>query len=255
MGSPADLSQRIAHRRPRIASSPAFLDHTSRAGITRNVRTAISVALLMLSAAGTHAQRRGAFVAGPPYAGRPTVPAVMGTPGAALWNPGAPSNPGCCAGSGLNGKWHGHSNDRDRNPAILAVPVPVLVGGGEPDPGPGPAEDQPLNQPPPEGPPPPIAIPPAVPAVSGGSTGNPGPGEVSGRQCISPVASEPPEPPHVLIALDNGWIYAAVAYWVDSETLHYITTRGDHNQVSLNLVNREISARLNKDSQIAFVLP
>jgi len=78
--------------------------------------------------------------------------------------------------------------------------------------------------------------------------------DVSQRRCVQ-VPPDPPEPPHILIALSNGWVYAAMAYWVEGGTLHYVTPRGVHNQVSLELVDRKLSAKLNRPSHIEFVLP
>ena len=57
---------------------------------------------------------------------------------------------------------------------------------------------------------------------------------------------EPAEPqrPMIFIALKDGWVYTASDYGVERRTLHYITTQGTHSQVSLDLVDREKSARL-----------
>jgi hypothetical protein len=63
------------------------------------------------------------------------------------------------------------------------------------------------------------------------------------------------EPPHYLIAFKDHTIYSAVAYWVDGDTLHYFTTGNTHNQVSVSLVDRELTARLNKDSGVDVKLP
>jgi hypothetical protein len=49
------------------------------------------------------------------------------------------------------------------------------------------------------------------------------------------------------IALKDGWVYTASEYWVENGTLHYLTKGGKHNQVSLELVDRQTSAKLNKD--------
>ena len=66
---------------------------------------------------------------------------------------------------------------------------------------------------------------------------------------------EPAEPqqPMVFIALKDGWVYTAWDYWVERGTLHYITTQGKHNQVSLELVDRKATARLNSGKE--FHLP
>jgi hypothetical protein len=37
--------------------------------------------------------------------------------------------------------------------------------------------------------------------------------------------------------------------------LHYLTSHGSHNQVSLALVDRKITARLNAGSRDPFILP
>lgn len=58
-----------------------------------------------------------------------------------------------------------------------------------------------------------------------------------------------------LIALNDHRVYTAVAYWVEGQTLHYITPERSHNQVSLPLVDRQMSSRLNADSLVPFVLP
>lgn len=216
------------------------------------VRTPISVALLVVSASGAIAQRRGAFVPGPPYAGRPPVAAVAGTPGTGQWNPGSPGTQPCCFGSNRNGNWHGRLRNRDQTPQILAVPVPVVVG--EADAQSANPEDPPLNQGAPEAPVPPItlAFPPATPPPIANGAGSSLAAEPPPKRCVAPT---PPDPPHVLIALNDGWVYAAVAYWVDKDVLHYVTTHGDHNQVSLSLVDRKTSARLNRASQMALTLP
>jgi hypothetical protein len=49
-----------------------------------------------------------------------------------------------------------------------------------------------------------------------------------------------------LIALKDGSVYMAVAYWIEDSTLHYITPQGKHNQVSLPLVDRHLSQKLNQ---------
>jgi hypothetical protein len=42
---------------------------------------------------------------------------------------------------------------------------------------------------------------------------------------------------------------------VQSETLHYISSQGGHNMVSLDLVDRDLSAKLNRGGRVEFVLP
>jgi len=54
------------------------------------------------------------------------------------------------------------------------------------------------------------------------------------------------------IALKDGWVYTAVAYWISTGTVHYITPEGIHNQVSLQLVDREALAKLNARRPVEF---
>jgi endonuclease YncB( thermonuclease family) len=60
---------------------------------------------------------------------------------------------------------------------------------------------------------------------------------------------------HYLIALKDHTIYSVVAYWVDGDTLHYFTAGNVHNQASLSLVDRDLTARLNKESGMEVNLP
>lgn len=58
-----------------------------------------------------------------------------------------------------------------------------------------------------------------------------------------------------LIAFKDHTIYSAIAYWVDGDTLHYVAAHNTHNQVSLDLVDRELSERLNRERSVSFRLP
>lgn len=92
--------------------------------------------------------------------------------------------------------------------------------------------------------------------------GPPGEGQYSTtvQGPVQSQMSEPPdsstsEPAHYLIAFKDHTIYSAVAYWVDGDTLHYFTTGNTHNQVSVALIDRDLTARLNKDSGVEIKLP
>jgi len=63
------------------------------------------------------------------------------------------------------------------------------------------------------------------------------------------------DPSHYLIAFKDHTIYTAVAYWVDGDTLHYFTSGNTHNQVSLELVDRPLTERLNRESGVEMRLP
>lgn len=58
-----------------------------------------------------------------------------------------------------------------------------------------------------------------------------------------------------LIAMKDHTIYPALAYWVENNTLNYITTQGVHNSASLDLVDRDFSSQLNSERHIDFALP
>lgn len=63
------------------------------------------------------------------------------------------------------------------------------------------------------------------------------------------------EATHYLIAFKDHTIYSAIAYWVDGSTLHYFTSGNVHNQVSLSLVDRPLTERLNSESGLHMDLP
>jgi hypothetical protein len=64
-----------------------------------------------------------------------------------------------------------------------------------------------------------------------------------------------PEPVYYLLAFKDHSVYSAVGYWLDGDTLHYITTGNVHNQVSLSLVDRDLTAQLNKGRGVQVNLP
>ena len=57
-----------------------------------------------------------------------------------------------------------------------------------------------------------------------------------------------------LIALNNGTIVAALGYWLDGDTLNYITRDGNRNRISIDLVDREFSVKLNAERNLEFKL-
>jgi len=58
-----------------------------------------------------------------------------------------------------------------------------------------------------------------------------------------------------LIAMKDHTIFPAVAYWVEGDTLNYITVQGAKNSVSLDLVDRDFSKQINKERKVEFGLP
>ncbi|HEY7335692.1 MAG TPA: hypothetical protein VH639_12470 [Bryobacteraceae bacterium] len=58
-----------------------------------------------------------------------------------------------------------------------------------------------------------------------------------------------------LIAMKDHTIFPALAYWVEGDTLNYITNQGVRNRVSLDLVDRDFSKQLNQQRGVDFALP
>jgi hypothetical protein len=87
-------------------------------------------------------------------------------------------------------------------------------------------------------------------APPAGPTGAPAPAGAAeqGTNNQAPASS-------YLIAFKDHTIYSAVAYWVEGDTLHYFTTGNTHNQVSLSLVDRELTLRLNQEAGNNMQLP
>jgi len=73
-------------------------------------------------------------------------------------------------------------------------------------------------------------------------------------QQFSPAMTEP-QPTLYLIAFKDHTIIQALGYWMEGSTLHYVTLDHDLNQVSLDLIDRELSQRLNNERHVEFRLP
>ncbi|BDC51566.1 hypothetical protein F183_A38810 [Bryobacterales bacterium F-183] len=63
------------------------------------------------------------------------------------------------------------------------------------------------------------------------------------------------KPTIFLIAMKDGNIMPALSYWVEDDTLNYITRDSDHNRVSLDRVDRSFSMRLNEERGLEFRIP
>ena len=92
------------------------------------------------------------------------------------------------------------------------------------------------------------------------TSGEPGQGATiyESPQSTAPVQDDQPQASdgnRYLIAFKDHTIYSAVAYWVDGDTLHYFTSGNTHNQVSVSLIDRPLTERLNKELGIDFKLP
>lgn len=74
-----------------------------------------------------------------------------------------------------------------------------------------------------------------------------------GRAAAPPLDDS--KPTIYLIAFKDHTILPSLAYWVEGDTLNYISQQGTPNQVSLTLVDRDFSRQLNRERQVEFTLP
>jgi hypothetical protein len=63
------------------------------------------------------------------------------------------------------------------------------------------------------------------------------------------------QPTVFLIALTDHTVVAAIAYWVDGDTLNWVSREAKVNRMSLSLVDREFSKQLNDERHVEFKLP
>ncbi|MBI2681317.1 MAG: hypothetical protein HYX25_09970 [Candidatus Solibacter usitatus] len=68
-------------------------------------------------------------------------------------------------------------------------------------------------------------------------------------------ARAPGESVVYLIAFQDGSIQAAMAYWVDGNTLHYVSTRREQREAPLESVDRALTQRLNRERKLELHLP
>ncbi len=196
-------------------------------------------------------------------------------PGATTWGNPNWSNIGNGNGNGNGGNWNNNNNGnwkggRRRNNNTVVYAYPVFVGGGYyggysgdySDPsgyGAIPPDAQAQFQGQPQQQQPNIVV---IYPQGQAPQGAPVP---QSQGLYQPPATQPSGEPlsitaddqatHYLIAFKDHTVYSAVAYWVDGDTLHYFTTGNTHNQVSLSLVDRALTEKLNKDSGLEVKLP
>jgi len=223
------------------------------------VRVLIGIGLLAATAFQAPAQRRGNPVIGGPA--NPVIPGV-----AQPLSSSRPAASGFWRGSQGKSFSQGHAFRHQQSFAgsvasiPYIVPVPVYVGdsfvGGPYGQG-IPATDDPSAPAEPLPVPPPTMIAPTagrLPAIIDGhlQTAEPEPAIPVERACPQAQREDPVQ---FFIAMKDGWVTIALAYWIREGTLHYITLEGSHNMVSLNLVDRPKSARLNEAGRVPFILP
>ena len=142
------------------------------------------------------------------------------------------------------------NNNNGNNTFVYAFPY--FIGGGYDnsflgsDPPTAPSGPPPMAMYPPDMPRPAmVQVAPAMSAYQGA----PGPAAANAGDDSAPDSER------YLIAFKDHTVYSAVAYWFDGDTLHYFTPGNVHNQVSLSLVDRDLTTRLNKELGIDFQIP
>lgn len=155
--------------------------------------------------------------------------------------------------------WGGYSGG-----ALLPYAVPVYAGGFYDNPYLGDAGVPPQGPPPSQAQPqqpnitviyPPVQQPMVMSPYSEDDTAAAPTAEAPQAAPAESATPASTEPEHYLIAFKDRTIYAAVAYWVDGDTLHYFTAGNTHNQVSLSLVDKDLTERLNRESGVDVHLP
>jgi hypothetical protein len=79
--------------------------------------------------------------------------------------------------------------------------------------------------------------------------------QVSPAQTIATPPANAQAPIYLIAFNGSSVIYAAVAYWVDGPTLHYVTLDRKERQAPLNTINRALSYQLNRERRVPFQLP
>jgi hypothetical protein len=209
----------------------------------------ITLGMVVIASVAADAQRRGGVTLTPPVIVRPGNRTTPGTPNP----PQSPNGPGW--GAGGRSLRHPFEPGSGRGSVPYLVPVPVYFGASD-DQNMPPAGDEVESELLPQPQTPTVmAIPPAGQHPSTAieqHTQNAAPAPSPEKVCSQPAQSDPV---YLLIALKDGWVLTALAYWILGDTLHYLTPQGSHNQVSLELVNRKLSAKLNAMGAIELILP
>ena len=211
------------------------------------MKTRIYMGLLTIAVFEAAAQHRG-----PPISGHPGNPGIPGIPTQTIYPP-HPVQPGFTRGPGGGAFRHHEPSNSFVGTVPYLVPIPVYIGGADDEQSP-PTDDptslqdalsvQPYPAPMVRPAPPPAAIDPRaqIPEPTGSAD----------RTCASVVQEDPV---HFFIALKNGTVLVGLAYWVIGGTLHYLSLEGGHNQVSLELIDRALSARMNERGRVPLILP
>ena len=174
----------------------------------------------------------------------------------------------CCAGATARIGHGSAAFQRGGGPTTIPYIVPYPVFVNSPDPIDNSADDEMPADPPQDATPSVPTFGPSGDAVlpqsvyersdAGPSTSKHDPPE-SGFACPATPPASPDADAHagslVFIALKDSRVYVAVAYWILAQTLHYITPAGIHNQVSVPLIDQQLSSKLNAAHEFKLLLP
>jgi hypothetical protein len=82
-----------------------------------------------------------------------------------------------------------------------------------------------------------------------------GAGNTVTRQQANSLGNPGDQPTIYLIAFKDHSIVQALGYWMEGATLHYVSVEQTLNQVSISLIDRDLSQRLNDERGLEFKLP
>jgi hypothetical protein len=206
--------------------------------IYRCVRILAGTLIIFATSAGAFGQR-GRMSGYPPTMGN--LPIVK------------PSRPVLPLPSQAGLGWRNRVDSGHGSAVPYAVPYPVYIGSGDVGPTP------PNNDAGDDG----SYADEASDAFSGGIapqpspvTIDPGPAAIEPNGCQFPISPPPSEYTNIFfIALNDGSVHTAIAYWTEATTLHYMTPEYIHNQVSLALVDQKTSAALNSNQSVPLAPP
>jgi hypothetical protein len=164
--------------------------------------------------------------------------------------------------NGFNGFNGGRRNNNGNSNSVVYVPFAYPVygggggyyGGGYGDPGAMPIQQQPnvtIIYPPQQTP---MMMMGPQPPVPNGQIRDYMP-PMPPDQASAETAPQQRDADYYLLAFKDHSIYSAIGYWVDGDTVHYITTGNVHNQVSVSLVDRDLTIQLNKGRGVQVNLP
>jgi hypothetical protein len=79
--------------------------------------------------------------------------------------------------------------------------------------------------------------------------------DAGGNVATRPQAPADDEPTIYLIAFKDHSVVQALGYWMEGSTLHYVSVEHSLNQASIDLIDRDLSQRLNNERGLDFRLP